>query len=38
MKSGLFGGRYNTLTKIGFDLGEKISIKMLSMLQQKFGL
>ena len=35
---GLSGGQYNTPVKIGFDLGKKMSIKMISMLEQKFDI
>ena len=35
LNSGFPGGQYNTPTKLGLDFGEKISIKMLSMLQHR---
>ena len=38
LNSGFSDGQYNTLKRIGLDLGKKVSIKILSILQLKLGL
>ena len=38
LNSDFSDGRYNTPKRIGLDLGKKVSIRMLSILQLKLGL